>query len=182
MHRLLPLTALMLSASLASAAPILDLKPGVWANDSEIWINGQSLKPGMQALRAKVRSQVSEEQRHEIDRQEAANKQSCLTPQQARIDLPRYLEQALSNTGGPWQCDTTADKLDASAASGSYVCRTGGGGVSQGRFSATYSPTSYKLELNGRGNAVDGRTGKAISNTEVDQRMLSTGKWLAGSC
>lgn len=182
-HRTLALlSTLTLSAAWASAAPILDLKPGVWAHDSEIWINGQSIKPSVQALRAKVRSQVSEEQRHEIDRQEAANKQSCLTPQQARIDLPRYLETALNSAGGPWQCDTTADKMDGSAASGSYVCRTSGGGLTQGKFSAIYSPTSYKLELNGRGNAVDGRTGQVLGGTEVDQRMLATGRWLAGSC
>lgn len=179
---LFALPALTLSASFAGAAPILELQPGAWQHDSEIWINGKSLKAGLQALRANVRSQVSEEQRQELDRQEAANKQSCVTPQQARIDLPRYLEQAFSNVGGLWQCETTADKMDGGAASGSYLCRTAGGGSSKGKFTATYSPTAYKLELNGRGNAVDGRSGQAIGGTEMDQRMLSTGRWLSGSC
>jgi hypothetical protein len=165
----------------AAAAPVLDLKPGLWSHDSEIWINGQSLKTAQQALRAKLRSKLSEAQKRELDREEGADGQSCMTPQQARIDLARHLESALGDTGGPWTCEATASKLDAGSASGSYVCRTGGGGLTQGRFSASYGPTQYKLELNGRGNAVDGRTGEALGG-DMDQRMLSTGRWLGGSC
>ena len=48
-------------------------------------------------------------------------------------------------------------------------------------FTATYGPTSYRIEFNGRGNAVDGRTGDALSADEMDQRMLSTGRWLWSS-
>jgi hypothetical protein len=29
---------------------------------------------------------------------------------------------------------------------------------------------------------VDGRTGTALGGTEMDQRMLSTGRWLGASC
>lgn len=173
---------LLLSAGAAGAAPVLELQPGLWAHDSEIWINGQSLKPGLAALRTKVRGQLTDEQKRELDRRQAAEKQSCLTPQQARIDLARYLEMALSNAGGPWRCEANASKLDSSAAEGRYACRTNAGGSTQGKFSATYGPKSYQLELNGRGNAVDGRTGEAISGVEVDQRMLSTGRWLGGDC
>lgn len=185
MHRLLTplvLPALALCAPFAVAAPFLELKPGTWQMDSEIWINGRSMKPALEALRANVRNQVSQEQQQEMARQDAASKHACITPQMARIDLPRYLEKALSDTGGAWQCDTTADKMDGSAASGSYRCRTAGGGLSQGKFSATYSATEYKLELNGRGNVVAGPSGAAIAGTEMDQRMLSTGRWIAGSC
>jgi hypothetical protein len=186
MHRSrLLLPAVMLAwcalAPQAGAAPVLELKPGLWAHDSEIWINGQPLKPAQQALRAKVRSKLSDAQKRELDREEAAGKQACMTPEQARIDLARYLETALAGSG-PWRCETSASKLDANAANGSYTCRTGGGGLTQGRFTASYGPTSYQLELNGRGNAVDGRTGEALGGTEMDQRMLSTGRWLGGSC
>jgi hypothetical protein len=173
---------LALSPLLSGAAPTLELKPGLWSHDSEIWINGRSLKPAQQALHAKVRSKLSDAQKREYDREQGAGKQSCLTPQQARIDLARYLEAALNDADGPWRCEANASKLDGSAAEGSYACRTSGGGLTQGRFSASYGPTSYKLELNGRGNAVDGRTGEALGTGEVDQRMLSTGRWLGGSC
>ncbi|MEO6277863.1 DUF3617 family protein [Roseateles sp.] len=176
------LAALSLAAGACGAAPVIQVNPGLWAADSEIWINGQSMKPGLQALRAKVRSGLSDEQKAEMDRRQAAEKQSCLTPAQSRIDLSAYLEKSLSDTGGPWKCEVNASKLDATAAAGSYACRTGGGGLTQGKFSATYGPTSYRFELNGRGNAVDGRTGNAISATEMDQRMLATGRWLGGSC
>jgi hypothetical protein len=139
------------------------------------------MKPALQALKAKVRSGLSDAQKAELDRAQAGEKQACLSPKQSRIDLAAYLESALGESG-PWKCEVSPSKLDASAAAGSYVCRTGGGGLSQGKFSATYGPTSYRLELNGRGNAVDGRTGNAIPATDMDQRMLSTGRWLAGSC
>lgn len=187
MHRV-PVSAafaaclLALSVSGAAAGPVLELKPGLWAHDSEVWINGQPLMPSLQALRAKVRSQLSEAQRREADRQEAAQRQSCLAPQEARIDLARYLEKALSNTGGPWQCEVNADQLTNVAASGRYACHTGAGGQTQGRFSASYGPTSYKLELNGRGNAVDGRNGQALGPAEVEHRMLSTGRWVSSDC
>lgn len=164
-----------------SAAPILQVNSGLWASDSEIWINGQSLKPGVAALRAKLRSRLTEAQKAEMDREQAAEKQACLTPQQSKIDLAAYLESALSGSG-PWKCEANANKLTASEAAGSYACRTSGGGLTQGKFAATYGPTSYRIELNGRGNAVDGRTGDAISAQEMDQRMLSTGRWLGSSC
>jgi Protein of unknown function (DUF3617) len=173
--------ALSLSAGACHAAPVIQVNPGLWASESEIWINGQSLKPGLQALRAKVRNGLSDAQKAELDRQQAAEKQACLTPQQARIDLSAYLESTLGDSG-PWKCEVNPSKLDASTAAGSYACRTGGGGLTQGKFSATYGPTSYRFELNGRGNAVDGRTGNALGATEMDQRMLSTGRWLGSAC
>jgi len=175
------LAALSLAAGACAAAPVIQVNPGLWASDSEIWINGKSLKPGLQALRAKVRSGLTDAQKAELDRQQGAEKQACLTPQQSRIDLASYLEKSLGDSG-PWKCEVNADKLDASAASGSYACRTSGGGLTQGKFSATYGPASYRFELNGRGNAVDGRTGEALSATEMDQRMLSTGRWLGSGC
>lgn len=171
----------LFTATTSHAAPVIEVKPGLWASDSEIWINGQSLKPGLQALRAKVRSGLNDAQKAELDKAQASERQACLSPAQSRIDLARYLEQSLSNSG-PWRCEVTASKLDGSEAAGSYVCRTGGGGLSQGRFSASYGPTSYRLELNGRGNAVDGRTGDAVGGPEMDQRMLSTGRWLGSAC
>ena len=182
LRRALPAAfALSLAAAACSAAPVIQVNPGLWTSDSEIWINGQSLRPGLQALQARVRSNLSEAQKAELDRAQAAGKQACLTPQQARIDLAAYLESTLKDSG-PWKCEVTPSKLDATAAAGSYVCRTGGGGLTQGKFSATYGPTSYRLELNGRGNAVDGRTGDVLGGTEMDQRMLSTGRWLGASC
>ncbi|MFG6414378.1 DUF3617 domain-containing protein [Roseateles sp. DC23W] len=170
------MTAAALSALLlpAAAAPVLELKPGLWVHDSEVWINGQSLKPAMQALRSKARSQRD----GAVD---APDGQACLTPQQARIDLARYLETALADSG-PWRCETHASQLDGGNANGSYACRTGGGGLTQGKFSATYGATQYKLELNGRGNVVDGRTGEALPGGDMEQRLLSTGRWLSGSC
>jgi hypothetical protein len=176
------LPALVLFVGTAGAGPVLQLNPGLWASDSEIWINGQSLKPGLQALKAKVRSGLTDAQKAEMDRQQATERRACLTPQQSRIDLASYLESSLNEAGGPWKCEVNASKLDGSAASGTYACHTGGGGLTQGRFSASYGPTSYRLELNGRGNAVDGRTGQALSADEVDQRMLSTGRWLGAGC
>lgn len=187
MQQLRPIRTSALFAALsalclaAAAAPVIQVNPGLWASDSEIWINGQSLKPGLQALRAKVRSGLSDAQKAELDRQQASERQACLTPQQSRVDLAIYLESALRDNG-PWKCEVNADKLDAGAAAGSYACRTNGGGLTQGRFNATYGPTSYRIELNGRGNAVDGRTGEALGGTEMDQRMLSTGRWLKSSC
>lgn len=186
MPQLLPLRAAFLSALLgsagwAAAGPVIEVKPGLWASDSEVWINGQSLRPGLQALRAKVRSGLSDAQKAQLDREQAAEKQACLTPQQARVDLASYLESSLSGTG-PWKCEVNASKLNTSEAAGSYVCRTGGGGLTQGKFTASYGPTNYRFELNGRGNAVDGRSGEALGSTEVDQRMLSTGRWLGPSC
>jgi len=165
----------------AGAAPVLEVNPGLWASDSEIWINGQSMKPGLTALRAKLRSRLTDAQKAEMDKQQAAQKQACLTPQQSRIDLAAYLESALSGSG-PWKCEASATKMNTSEAVGSYACRTSSGGVTKGKFNAVYGPTSYRIELNGRGNAVDGRTGDAISTDEVDQRMLSTGRWLGSSC
>lgn len=191
MHQFLPRRLGLLRAALvlltvsagagASAAPVIEVKPGLWASDSEIWINGQPLKPGLQALQAKVRSRLTEAQKAEMDRQQAAQRQACLSPAQSRIDLARYLESSLSSSG-PWACEVSPSKLDTSAAAGSYVCRTGGGGLTQGKFSASYGPTSYRFELNGRGNAVDGRTGEALGGPELDQRMLSTGRWLGADC
>lgn len=175
------LAVLMIATSAAHASPVIEVKPGLWTSDSEIWINGQSLKAGMQALRAKVRSGLTEAQKAELDKTQAGGRQACLSPAQARIDLARYLEQSLSNSG-PWTCEAQASKLDKSEAAGSYVCRTGGGGLTQGKFSASYGPTSYRLELNGRGNAVDGRTGEALGGPEMDQRLLSTGRWLGADC
>lgn len=182
--RLLPAClALVLSAPAlpVAASPVLEVNPGLWASDSEIWINGQSVKPGLTALRAKVRSRLTDAQKAEMDKQQAAERQACLTPQQSKIDLAAYLESALSGSG-PWKCEAHASKLNTSEAAGTYVCRTGGGGLTQGKFNATYGPTSYRIELNGRGNAVDGRNGQALSADEVDQRMLSTGRWLGSSC
>jgi hypothetical protein len=173
--------ALALSAAAAHAGPVLQLNPGLWASDSEIWINGQSMKPALQALRANVRKGLDDAQKAELDRAQAAEKQACLTPQQARIDLASYLESALRDSG-PWTCEVNADKLDTSTAAGSYACRTGGGGLSQGKFSASYGPTTYRIELNGRGNAVNGQTGEALGGTEMTQRMLSTGRWIKASC
>lgn len=173
--------ALCASALPAVAAPILELNPGLWASDSEIWINGQSMKPGLTALRAKLRSRLTDEQKAEMDKQQAAEKQACLTPQQSRIDLAAYLESALSGSG-PWKCETSGTKLTSSEATGKYACRTSGGGLTQGRFEATYGPTRYRIELNGRGNAVDGRNGNALGSEEMEQRMLSTGRWLGSSC
>ena len=184
MLRLPPLclvTALCACALPAAAAPVLEVNPGLWASDSEIWINGQSMKPGLTALRAKLRSRLTDAQKAEMDKQQAAEKQACLTPQQSKIDLAAYLESALSGSG-PWKCETSGVKLTSSEAIGSYACRTSGGGHTQGKFNATYGPTSYRIELNGRGNAVDGRTGDALSADEVDQRMLSTGRWLGSPC
>lgn len=175
------LGACLLSAAHANAAPIIQVNPGLWTTDSEVWINGQSLKAGLQGLRARVRSGLTDAQKQEMDRSQAAGRQACLTPEQARIDLSTYLESSLRDTG-PWKCEVSADKADAGAAAGSYVCRTGGGGLTRGRFSASYGATSYRLELNGRGNMVDGRTGEAMDATEMDQRMLSTGRWLKSSC
>jgi hypothetical protein len=173
--------SITLFAGACAAAPVIQVNPGLWTSDSEIWINGQSLNPGLQALQTKLRSRLTEAQKAELDREQAAEKQACLTPQQARVDLAAYLESSLSGTG-PWTCEMNASKLNGSEAAGSYVCRTGGGGLSQGKFTATYGPTSYRFELNGRGNAVDGRTGKALSADPMDQRMLSTGRWLGSSC
>ena len=180
LRRTFPLGAAFCALA-ANAAPVIEVKPGLWASDSEIWINGQSLKPGLQALRAKVRKGLTEAQKAELDRAQASERQACLSPAQSRIDLARYLESTMSSSG-PWSCEVNASKLDASEAAGSYVCRTGGGGLTQGRFSASYGPTSYRLELNGRGNAVDGRTGEALTGSEMDQRMLSNGRWLGPSC
>jgi hypothetical protein len=173
--------SLTLFAGTCSAAPILEVNPGLWTSDSEIWINGQSIKPGVQALRSKLRGRLTDAQKAEMDRQQAAEKQACLSPQQAKIDLAAYLESALSGSG-PWRCETSATKMNTSEATGKYICRTGGGGLTQGKFTATYGPTSYRFELNGRGNAVDGRTGEALGAGEVDQRMVSTGRWLGSSC
>lgn len=179
--RAVPAALLALSTAAAHAAPVIEVKPGLWTSDSEIWINGQSLKAGMQALRTKVRNGLTDAQKAELDKAQAGERQACLTPAQSRIDLARYLEQSLSNSG-PWTCEVNASKLDASEAAGSYACRTGGGGLTQGRFTASYGPTRYRLELNGRGNAVDGRTGQALGGTEMEQRMLSTGRWVGGDC
>jgi hypothetical protein len=173
--------SLLFCAASACAGPVIQLKPGLWASDTEIWINGQSMKPALQALRDNVRRQLSEAERQEFDKEQAAGKHACLTPQQSRVDLARYLETALGDAGGPWRCEVTPATLDASTANGSFACRTDGGGLSQGRFSATYGPAQYRLELNGRGNAVDGHTGQALGG-EVDQRMLATGRWLKSSC
>ena len=173
--------ALSASALPALAAPVLEVNPGLWASDSEIWINGQSMKPGLTALRTKLRSRLTDAHKADLDKQQWGYMPACMTPQQSRIDLPTYLESALSGSG-PWKCETTGVKLTSSEAVGSYACRTGGGGLTQGKFNATYGPTSYRIELNGRGNAVDGRTGNALSADEVDQRMLSTGRWLGSSC
>lgn len=172
---------LALGASSAQASPVIELKPGLWASESEIWINGQSLKASLQALRSKVRGGLSEAQKAEFDKAQASERQACLTPAQSRIDLARYLEQSLRSSG-PWACEAQASKLDASQAAGTYVCRTGGGGLTQGKFSASYGPTNYRLELNGRGNAVDGRTGDALGGPEMDQRLLATGRWLGEGC
>lgn len=179
--------ALALAAALltghagAGAAPVIEVKPGLWASDSEIWINGQSLKPALQALRAKVRNGLTDAQKAELDKAQGSERQACLTPAQSRIDLARYLESSLSSSG-PWACEVTASKLQASEAAGSYVCRTGGGGLTQGKFAASYGPKSYRLELNGRGNAVDGRTGEALGGPDMDQRLLATGRWLGEGC
>lgn len=173
--------ALSLFTAACSAAPILEVNPGLWTSDSEIWINGQSIKPGTQALRAKLRSRLTDAQKAEMDKQQAAEKNVCLSPQQSKIDLAAYLESALSGSG-PWKCETSGTKMTTSEASGKYVCRTGGGGLTQGKFEATYGPSSYRIELNGRGNAVDGRNGNALGSEEMDQRMLSTGRWLGSSC
>lgn len=176
----LPAFALLLAVGTASAGPVIQVNPGLWTSDSEIWVNGQSLKPALQALQAQVRSGLSDAEKAELDREQASQKQACLTPQQSRIDLANYLESSLAGTG-PWKCEVTPSKLDGSSAAGSYVCRTGGGGLAQGRFDATYGPTQYKFELNGRGNAVDGRTGQALGG-DMQQRMLATGRWLKSSC
>lgn len=173
--------ASLFGAHAAHAAPVIEVKPGLWSSDSEIWINGQSLKPGLQALRAKVRSGLTDAQKAEFDKEQSSDRQACLSPAQARIDLARYLEQSLSNSG-PWRCEAQASKLEAGEAAGTYICRTGGGGLTQGKFSASYGPTSYRLELNGRGNAVDGRTGQALGAGEMDQRLLATGRWLGAGC
>lgn len=173
--------SLTLFAGACVAAPILEVNPGLWTSESEIWINGQSIKPGVQALRAKLRGRLTDAQKAEMDRQQAAEKQACLSPQQAKIDLAAYLESALSGSG-PWKCELSATKMNTSEATGKYVCRTGGGGLTQGSFAATYGPSSYRIELKGRGNAVDGRNGNAVGTEEVDQRMLSTGRWLGSSC
>ncbi|MCE4558100.1 DUF3617 domain-containing protein [Roseateles cellulosilyticus] len=180
-HAVARIATLCALATSASAAPVIQVNPGLWASESEIWINGQPLKPGLDKLRAKVRSGLTDAQKAELDRAQAAERQACLTPQQSRIDLAAYLESTFRDAG-PWKCEVDADKLDGSAASGRYVCRTDGGGLSQGKFSATYGPTSYRLELNGRGNAVDGRTGAALGGGDMDLRMLATGKWLGSNC
>lgn len=83
MPQLLPLRAAFLSALLgsagwAAAGPVIEVKPGLWASDSEVWINGQSLRPGLQALRAKVRSGLTDAQKAQLDREQAAEKQACL--------------------------------------------------------------------------------------------------------
>lgn len=181
LHGALCALTLSLATGAASAGPVIQVNPGLWASDSEIWINGQSLKPAIQALRTRVRSGLTDAQRAEMDRDQAAGMQACLTPQQSRIDLAAYLESSLKDSG-PWQCEVNPSKLDASSAAGSYVCRTGGGGLAQGRFTAAYGPTSYRFELNGRGNAVDGRNGQALGGGDMDQRMLATGRWLKSGC
>lgn len=181
LHGALCALTLSLAAGAASAGPVIQVNPGLWASDSEIWINGQSLKPALQALRARVRSGLTDAQKAELDRDQAAEKQACLTPQQSRIDLAAYLESSLKDSG-PWQCEVNPSNVNASSAAGSYVCRTGGGGLTQGRFDATYGPTSYRFELNGRGNAVDGRNGQALGGGDMDQRLLATGRWLKSGC
>ncbi|MFG6468257.1 DUF3617 domain-containing protein [Roseateles sp. BYS87W] len=164
------------------AAPVIEVKPGLWATDTEIWINGQSMRASLQALKARVRDRLSEAQRAELDRVQSGEQQSCLAPAQSRIDLARYLESSLGHTG-PWTCEVTPSQLDAGQAAGRYACRTSGGGRTQGTFSATYGPTRYTLELNGRGNAVDGRNGQAIGGgLEVEQRLLSNGRWVGERC
>lgn len=174
------LCALALTAA-AHAAPIIEITPGLWTADSENWVNGQSVTELMQGLRAKTRAGLSQAQKQEADRQEATSRQSCLTPRQARVDVQVYLEQALNDNGGPWRCEVKSEKADASALLGSFSCRTNGGGKAQGKLSATYGPSQYRLELNGRTHAVDGRTGAALSGAEVDIRHVSTGRRV-GAC
>ncbi len=161
----LALTALALSGTIAHAAPIIEITPGLWAAESESWVNGQSVTAAMAKLRPKS----------------AAQQQSCLTPQQARVDVPTYLESSLNSSGGPWQCEVKPEKADATSLLGTFACRTSGGGKAQGKLSATYGPTQFKLELNGRTNAVNGQTGEALGGTEVDIKHVSTGRRV-GAC
>ncbi|MDR7335370.1 DUF3617 family protein [Roseateles asaccharophilus] len=184
MHRFSSPIAVALLAALAlpaAAAPVLELKPGLWAHESEAWINGQSVTAALKGARERIRAKLNDAQKREFDAEQGDNKRSCLAPQQARIDLSRYLESVLNNAGDHWRCEVKADQLDSSSSAGSYACRTDGGGRLKGRFTASYGPTQYKLELNGRGNAINGDTGEALGG-DMDQRMLSTGRWLGGSC
>lgn len=156
------------------ASETLQLKPGLWKVDSEVWVAGQSLKAAMQALKRNAAKAGAPA--------EGDAGTQCVTAAESKVDIDKMLQKAM---GGDsiWSCSINPNKREAGALKASFDCRTTQGGRAHGDLDASYGDTSYRVDLNGRSNVVDGRTGSPMAGSqEFDVRLQSEGRWVGGAC
>lgn len=183
-HRLAATALLGLVCTLAAwsaQGQTLAVRPGQWTSTTEIWINGKAIGPDLAALQQRIRTQLTPEQQRQLDRETGRDSTACLTPAQSKVDLRQYIE-SLMRGQGPWECSLSNQKLEPNAFTADYQCGTSGGGHQRGKATAGFGPLKYRLELLGRGNAVDGRTGESLGTPDVDLRLLSSGQWVGAQC
>lgn len=137
--------------------------------------------PNMATVRPRIRTQITPEQQRMFDRENSRESTACLTQVQSQIDLRSYIESVMRGQG-PWECSLSNQKVEPDAFRADYQCSTSGGGHQKGRSTASFDPLKYRLELLGRGNVVDGRTGESLGTPDVDLRLLSSGQWQGAQC
>jgi hypothetical protein len=177
---LLSLAALFATTS-GQATTTITLKPGLWAVNSEVWIDGQSVSASLNARRQAQRARMSEAQRKLYDREMAKSNAQCVPADQATIDVQSYIEQSLRQ-GGPWTCTLSQERLESERFTADYHCSTAGGGQQNGQASAHFNSVSYRLELKGRGHVVHNTSGEVLDPNPHDGRLLATGNWTAARC
>ena len=171
----------LFAAPSAQAATTITLKPGLWAVNSEVWIDGQSVSASLNAMRQAQRARMSEAQRKRYDREMAKANAQCVPADQATIDVQSYIEQSLRQ-GGPWTCTLSQERLESERFTADYHCSTAGGGQQNGQASAHFNSVSYRLELKGRGHVVHNTSGEVLDPNQHDGRLLATGNWTASRC
>jgi hypothetical protein len=162
----------------SSAAQTIEVTPGLWALQSEIWANGKSMTDMAQQIRDKL---PPTQRQHVPD--PAAVRQECIAPEEAKIDPRSFFDQAMGGEDAPTaprRCVPSKEKFGAGKYESDFEC-TERGGITRGHITIDFSATTWRVETKARGKANGAQTGMA-PGTEMEMRSLSTGKWIAAEC
>lgn len=177
---------------LGAPAQADSIKQGQWESQTQLWIDGKELLKQLSAAGDEIvknaRAQMPASERAQFDKEMAAARKDlnkdieCIGPKEAAKTPDEIAQESIGAVHQPpWQCSISDKKFAPDGFSYHYSCRTGGGGAADGTVALTLKATSYKFEIAGIANVVDG-AGVAQGTTKMPVRSLTIGRWVGPVC
>jgi hypothetical protein len=187
--RILPILMIFILTGVYSAqATTAQIEPGQWSMPHQLWLDGKEVSQGLKNARAEILKKAQErmtaDQRAEFDQkmEQENSDMTCFSPEEAQKINSQEMLQSLFES--PWECRTDSIQENGlNSSTSNYHCTTPKGGRSEGKITwQAASSRQFRVELNGKGTAVENRTGIPVSKRLISMRSVTEGKWVASKC